>query len=204
VYKRQAGTADGAGLHPRRYIAEDDLDDEVHSVGLAWSGTPATAARTGGKTDRIAADLRRDVVDPITGLALLNRLARTAAGPCGRSLDIYDGRRRYVLKIGAGRPRTVDGAWSDSWSGEGIACTFDFGRIEGFEKATQVLDKLRSGILIFGALDGGPTALVRIESDARWSSARILLVAWCRSTAPSLETRPAPEAVRAFACPRDD
>jgi len=140
------GAVNGGRLSPLRYVSKTTADDETLAVTMTFRDGNVhelEATETGPGEDRVALSMehRRQVVDPLT--ALLVPAADGAEAVCRRSLPIFDGRRRYDLKLGFKRIEQIKA--DRGYAGPAVVCAVTFQPIAGHRRASPLLTFLTDG-----------------------------------------------------------
>jgi hypothetical protein len=113
------------GLRPARFVADTQAGDDAQAVDMRYAG---------GRPSQVSADppfkpkpweieprAQAGTLDPIS--AALSALAPAPASAiCDRTVEIYDGRRRYAVDIGRAEPE-----------GDRIRCPAHYRRVAGYK-----------------------------------------------------------------------
>lgn len=88
----------------------------------------------------VSAEDRMDTVDPMAAFLLGARRAKP--GECERTIDVFDGRRRYDLEFGEADPAAVEDARRKNLPEDGnfFWCQLEFKRVSGFEAPAEEPD----------------------------------------------------------------
>ncbi len=114
-----------AGLEPARFVSASEFRGNARTLEMVYSASGPDLVRTEPVPDREPHDIdpreQSGTSDPIT-----SAIAHLSPAPpediCGRRIDIYDGRKRYALELGAPE---VDG--------DRLRCASTYHRVAGFE-----------------------------------------------------------------------
>lgn len=119
------GTVGPRGLAPRRFVADTRAGGDVQAVEMRYEGpTPAQVKADPPfkpKPWEIRPEKQAGTVDPITA-ALMALAPAPVESLCRKTVDIYDGRRRYAVDLGA-----------PVAEGERIRCPAVYRRIAGYK-----------------------------------------------------------------------
>ncbi len=117
----------------------------------------------------VPANLRVNVIDPVSAIFAVGReLERT--GKCDASFGVFDGRRRYQLKmtdkgdVDLGRSRYAP------FGGEARRCDFVFERVAGFKNKDSD-DPTRGRAYFRRAKEGAPMMPVQVAADMKYGAA---------------------------------
>ncbi len=110
---------------------------------------------------------KRGAVDPMSSIMhFIVGSSATSNAPCGRAVPIYDGERRYDIKIKFKKEIEITPKIVDTYQGPGYQCTIQYQEVAGF-KPRSVRDKPHPEIKIFVAnIESGRYLVpVRINID---------------------------------------
>jgi hypothetical protein len=162
---------------PAEFVAKTTTDDDTLDVKLAFEGgnaTVLTASTPPPGTDRVALTEahRQAVVDPLT--ALLIPAGGIGDGPseaaCDRTLPIFDGRRRFDLKLAFKRMDKVKA--DKGYAGPAVVCAVTLDPIAGHRTSSPMVKYLTNGRAIEMAL--APVAGTRLLAPFRMTIANML------------------------------
>jgi len=163
------GAVSGGKLSPLRYTSKTTADDDTLAVTMTFkdgnvSELEATEPPAGDDRVALAPEHRRQVLDPLT--ALLVPAAADGETVCRRTLPIFDGRRRYDLKLAFKRIEQVKA--EAGYAGPAVICAVAFAPIAGHRRASPLLSFLTDGRDVELALapiaDSGVLAPFRITA----------------------------------------
>jgi hypothetical protein len=129
------GALNGAGLQPQKYDSNTNNEKQNQKVGLTY--TPAGIQLFSDppyNTERfpVTEEQKRGTLDPLSGLVFaLSGVSHTADKPCGETVRVFDGRRRYDIElkfVGNDKVKTDGG-----YSGPAVKCTVTYKQIAGFK-----------------------------------------------------------------------
>ena len=141
-----AGTVSGGKLSPLRYTSKTTADDDTLAVTMTFKDgnvdeLEATEPPAGEDRVALTAEHRRQVLDPLT--ALLVPAGAGGETVCRRTLPIFDGRRRYDLKLAFKRSEQVKA--EVGYAGPAVICTVAFEPIAGHRRSSPLLTFLTDG-----------------------------------------------------------
>lgn len=153
------------GLAPRRFRADTAGGGDVQAVDMRYSGRVPASVRADPpfkpKRWEIEPQAQGGTVDPVT--AALTALAPAPPGAlCDRTVEVYDGRRRYAIDLGA---PVADG--------ERIRCPALYRRVAGYK--AKELDWSIDFDLWFEERPDGLAHVVRAAGDSGFGLAVALL-----------------------------
>jgi hypothetical protein len=168
------------GLQPERHLAEVHQHGRLREVALRFAhdgAIDATVAPSPEADDRepVPPALRRGALDPMSAVLLL---ARTG---CGRTVPVFDGRRRYDLEMADGGAVVLQPGEHGPYGGAARLCEFRFKPIAGYQKdgARDAARHYRGWLA--SALPGFPPVPVRVEAEGWFGFVAIELQRWRRS-----------------------
>jgi hypothetical protein len=140
------GLVSGGKLAPFRYTSKTTADDDALAVTMTFrdgnvTELEATEPRPGEDRVALTIEHRRQVLDPLT--ALLIPAGDGGEAVCRRSLPIFDGRRRYDLRLAFKRIEQVKA--DRGYSGPAVVCAVAFQPIAGHRRASPLLTFLTDG-----------------------------------------------------------
>jgi hypothetical protein len=204
----------GGTPHPTRHEVDNTWMGKPRSVRIRYAdGAPSPHSRRDtpetvtiapspevDERDPVPLDARVGAVDPLTAAL---RVTMIAAGPegdgeslmrstCVGAVPVFDGRRRYDIRLRDGAPDTVEGPY---YHGAALRCRTSLDRIVGFSRNPFLPRSTdpEDGELWFAALDPAlPPVPVRFKTDVGLGNALVHLVAHWRGDArpPELEASP--------------
>jgi len=129
------GTVAGAGLLPQKYDSNTNNEKQNQKVALAYSASGIQLfSDPPYNTDKypVTDEQKRGTLDPLSGLVYsLSGVSITAEKPCGETVRVFDGRRRYDIEFKfAGQDKLkTDGGYS----GPAIKCIVTYKQLAGFK-----------------------------------------------------------------------
>jgi hypothetical protein len=133
---------------PAHYVSTTKADDDTLDVKITFENgnaaqVDASLPPPGG--DRVAlTDLHRNaVMDPLTALFVPAGDAGPSEAACARVLPVFDGRRRYDLKLGFKRIDQVK--LDQGYSGPVVVCSLVLLPIAGHRKSSALMTFLTEG-----------------------------------------------------------
>lgn len=129
------GAVSAAGLSPQKYDSNTNNEKTNQKVGLTY--TPAGIQLFSDppyNTERfpVTEEQKRGTLDPLSGLVFaLSGVSHTADKPCGDTVRVFDGRRRYDIElkfVGNDKVKTDGG-----YSGPAVKCTVTYKQLAGFK-----------------------------------------------------------------------
>jgi len=212
------GRRAGPRLVPERHRVERPREDDVKITRMTFTddGSVEVLVTPGDHTDGggVPPELRRGALDPLTAAAgLIVQAAAsgggttgggtTGVGPgaCGRTVAIYDARRRYDAVVAGAASDTLRPNRFAAYDGPAVRCTLRldpvagaFGSAEGEEGAwrrdAEGAESRRGTVWLARPLANGPVLPVRIEAETRFG-AMVVHLAGARAREPVIAERPA-------------
>lgn len=171
------GSIDGSRAVPMEFIARTTTDDDTLDVKLAMADgnvTELSASQPKSEPDRVPLTdaHRRGILDPLTALLLPATADGNGAGEaaCQRTLAIFDGRRRFDLKLAF---RRMDKAKAEQgYAGPVVVCAVAFHAVAGHRPASAMVRYLSDGRDIEIAF--APIAGTRMLAPLRVTIANLL------------------------------
>lgn len=129
------GTVAGGGLQPQKYDSNTNNEKQNQKVGLTYTqagiqlfSDPTYDVKRFPVTD----ELKRGTLDPLSGIVYsLSGVSISADKPCGDTVRVFDGRRRYDIELkfnGKDKVKTDGG-----YSGPAVKCTVTYKQLAGFK-----------------------------------------------------------------------
>jgi len=122
-------------LQPQKYDSNTNNEKQNQKVGLTYSAAGIQLTSDPQyNTDRfpVTDAQKRGTLDPLSGLVYsLSGVSHTAEKPCGETVRVFDGRRRYDIELaykGQDKVKTDGG-----YSGPAVKCTVVYKQIAGFK-----------------------------------------------------------------------
>jgi len=144
------GTIVDGRLVPTSFTSSTAQEDEKAEVKMTLDGGAVkdlSAETTSSASDRIALteEHRKGIVDPMTALLVTVGGSGDVLAPeaCRRTLPIFDGRRRYDLKLAFKRIDTVKA--DKGYRGPAVVCGVTFQAIAGHRASSPLVKYLADG-----------------------------------------------------------
>jgi hypothetical protein len=129
------GSLNGHGLEPEKYDSNTVNEKQSQKVGLTYSAAGIQLSSDppyNTKRFPVTEEQKQGTLDPLSGLVYsLSGLSHTAQKPCGETVRVFDGRRRYDIEltfVGNDKVKTDGG-----YSGPAVKCTVVYKQIAGFK-----------------------------------------------------------------------
>ena len=129
------GAVGGNGLVPQKYDSNTNNEKTNQKVGLTYSSAGIQLfSDPPYNTERfpVTEEQKRGTLDPLSGLVFaLSGISQSAAKPCGETVRVFDGRRRYDIElnyVGQDKVKTDGG-----YSGPTVKCTVIYKQLAGFK-----------------------------------------------------------------------
>lgn len=129
------GAVAGSGLQPQKYDSNTNNEKTNQKVGLTYSAAGIQLfSDPPYNTERfpVTEDQKRGTLDPLSGLVYaLSGVSHSADKPCGDTVRVFDGRRRYDIElkyVGQDKVKTDGG-----YSGPAVKCTVVYKQLAGFK-----------------------------------------------------------------------
>ena len=123
------------GLQPQKYDSNTNNEKTNQKVGLTYSSAGIQLfSDPPYNTERfpVTEDQKRGTLDPLSGLVFaLSGISQSATKPCGETVRVFDGRRRYDIElnyVGQDKVKTDGG-----YSGPAVKCTVIYKQLAGFK-----------------------------------------------------------------------
>ncbi len=116
------GVRDGTTLTPKRHTSDGMYRGTHRRVRIDYADDGAVVSTIEpppeeDARDRVPADLQRATMDPLTA-----SLAAAGRQPCGGTLPVFDGRRRYDMRLEDKGPAEVEPARRGIYAGPARRC----------------------------------------------------------------------------------
>ncbi len=142
VRSEVAGKVDGAAYAPLAYRSKSRWDERRREIDVDYNGDgsvdavrrpPRSDDDWDADRDEVPPAMRRDTLDPLT--TLLKATTRPLdAAPCDVSLPVFDGRRRYNLRLKYAGEEDLPAELAPAYAGGTVKCHAHFDKIAGFAK----------------------------------------------------------------------
>jgi len=164
------GTAAADGLHPAGFRADTTWRGEPRFVELTYGADRSVAVRADPPPEQDNRDPvpEQETVDTMDALSAVVSLIRSvnAAGRCAGTVRVYDGRRRFDMRLGDDGRETLEKTGYGMFAGEALKCRVAMRRIGGFWKNVEHPEDGKPSFLWMARLDpGGPYLPVRIAAE---------------------------------------
>lgn len=131
------GVLAGAKVSPRLYISDYSTTDNAQYVKVSFNGDEPTALLAKPPYDLrypVDRELKRKTVDPLGAyMYLMFGSNRSADAPCGRTLPIFDGKRRYDFKINYVKEIRIRSGDKHAYRGPGVLCEMQYTQVAGYK-----------------------------------------------------------------------
>jgi len=123
------------GLQPQKYDSNTNNEKQNQKVGLAYTASGIQLSSDPPyDVNRfpVTEDQKRGTLDPLSGLVYsLSGVSMSPEKPCGETVRVFDGRRRYDIELKfAGHDKVkTDGGYN----GPAVKCTVTYKQIAGFK-----------------------------------------------------------------------
>lgn len=129
------GTVGAGALTPKKYMSNTVNEKQSQKVDLTYTASGIELeAQPAYNTSRfpVSEDQKRGTLDPLSGLVYsLSGVSLSAAKPCGDTVRVFDGRRRYDIEL---KPAGAENVKSDGgYSGPAQKCTVVYKQLAGFK-----------------------------------------------------------------------
>jgi len=155
------GTVNGSGLQPQKYDSNTNNEKQNQKVALSYTAggielfsDPPYNVHKYPVTD----EQKRGTLDPLSGLVYaLSGVSHSADKPCGETVRVFDGRRRYDVELTyAGQDKVkTDGGYS----GPAIKCKVVYKQLAGFKpniNKGKPLPTIHAWFAAMESASGGP------------------------------------------------
>ena len=117
----------------------------------------------------VPADLRQGSVDPLTAIVAVGRTI-DQTGSCKTEMGVFDGRRRYLLKVMDEGETEIGRSRYAPYGGDVRKCTFVFERVAGFKKKNS--NEPTQGRAYFRRVnEDAPIMPVQIAAETKYGAA---------------------------------
>lgn len=164
------GAAGADGLQPIGFRADTTWRGEPRFVDLAYGADRSVAVRAEPLPEKDNRDPvpEEETVDTMDALSAAVALIRSvnAAGRCAGAVRVYDGRRRFDMRLGEDGSETLVKTSYSAFAGEALKCRVAMRRIGGFWKNVEHPEDGKPSFLWMARLEpGGPYLPVRIAAE---------------------------------------
>jgi hypothetical protein len=132
------GTVTGGHYTPFEFINSTTWRETLKTAKLGYNKEGKLTQFTedtpkhGYREKKVYDELAKDTVDVLT--AVLTGLWRDGNQACGNRYPVFDGKRRFDIKLGAPETVTLKKSRYSVFEGEAIKCTMELDPIAGFKK----------------------------------------------------------------------
>ncbi len=130
------GNLIGKAVRPRLYTSNFIANDDHQFINLSFNGEEPTALVAKPPYDLefpVSRALKRRTVDPMSAyLHVVVGSSVDANSPCGQAVPIYDGRRRYNLKVKFVKEVSIRSKDPQGYNGPGFKCRVRYEQVAGF------------------------------------------------------------------------
>jgi Protein of unknown function (DUF3108) len=129
------GTVAGTALQPVKYDSNTNNEKQNQKVGLSYTSSGIqlfSDPQYDVKRFPVSDEQKRGTLDPLSGIVFsLSGVSVTPEKPCGETVRVFDGRRRYDIELKfAGHDKVkTDGGYS----GPAVKCTVTYKQLAGFK-----------------------------------------------------------------------
>lgn len=128
------GQVAGAALQPKKYNSNTNNEKQNQKVDLTYTASGIELfADPAYNVDRfpVTDEQKRGTLDPLSGIVFsLSGVSQTSSKPCGDTVRVFDGRRRYDIEL---KFEGKDTLKSEGYSGPAIKCSVTYKQIAGFK-----------------------------------------------------------------------
>jgi hypothetical protein len=128
------GQVAGTSLVPKQYNSMTNNEKQNQKVDLTYTpGGIDLFADPPYNINRfpVSDDQKRGTLDPLSGIVFsLSGVSQSASKPCGDTVRVFDGRRRYDIEL---KFEGQDNVKSEGYSGPATKCTVVYKQIAGFK-----------------------------------------------------------------------
>lgn len=143
-----AGEVSGRSIVPRTYHSVFDGGKKGQVVKLAYDetwlpGPTFSDPPYGKKLEKypVSEDQKRGSVDPLSGiLYLIAGSTVTADKPCGTTVPVFDGRRRYNLNLSYKKRERQKIRGGKVYQGKALRCVMEYEQVAGFKNKKEEHD----------------------------------------------------------------
>ena len=129
------GTVAPGSVLPKKYMSNTVNEKQSQKVDLTYTASGIQLeAEPAYNTARfpVSEDQKRGTLDPLSGLVYsLSGVSQSAGKPCGDTVKVFGGRRRYDIEL---KPAGTDSVKTDGgYSGPAQKCTIVYKQLAGFK-----------------------------------------------------------------------
>jgi hypothetical protein len=129
------GTVAGNGLLPKKYDSNTNNEKQNQKVNLTYTASGIqlfSDPQYDVNRFPVSDEQKRGTLDPLSGIVYsLSGVSISAEKPCGDTVRVFDGRRRYDIELkfnGQDKVKTDGG-----YSGPAVKCTVTYKQLAGFK-----------------------------------------------------------------------
>lgn len=127
----------GKSLLPRTYNSDVGDGKKRQLVGLRFGEKGPLGVESQPPYDTrfpIPDEMKSSALDPLSGVAsLMVGAAANPETPCATNVPVYDGRRRYDLRMSFDKMENLKSSGKGSYSGAALHCVAQYVRVAGFK-----------------------------------------------------------------------
>jgi len=180
---RAAGVIAGGGLRPQNYDANAKSKSKQRTQLAYTAAGIQLFADPAYNTERfpVTEEQKRGTLDPVSAMTFaISGLSVTAQRPCGDTLHVFDGARRYDVEFKFIQNENLP-ADEDGYTGPTVKCEVIYKQIAGFKPSVKQGDKTYP-IYVWGATfeTHGPGPMrrfvvpVRIMTETQFGTAKAI------------------------------
>ena len=151
------GAVEGDAIYPSSYFQDfDGRGDEYQIVHIGYENvTPYLVEADpsyGRRLERfpVTEEQRENSYDPLNAAVhLITGMTFSDELPCGETIQIFDGRRRYNLKMTHEGTRDISVRNGEVWDGEVTVCKLSYEEVAGFKPQPEDEDLPRPPLTLF-------------------------------------------------------
>lgn len=155
-----AGKVDGTILRPQKYDSAYTGEKSNQKVTLAYmDGNILLFSDPAYNVNRfpVTEEQKQNTLDPLSGIIFnIAGVSITPDKPCGDTVRVFDGRRRYDVEFNFVRKESVSS--SEGYSGPAIRCEMRYKQIAGFKQTLTktALPTITVWFATFATKEAGP------------------------------------------------
>ncbi len=162
------GVADQHGFKPLRYLSTSEKRGKTRRQEITYRKDGSLDVhrepkKSGKRKNRVPEELTSGTLDPASALlSIIDAFARV--GRCDGSIPVFDGRRRYDLRVTSSGTRDLKAKGYGMYSGPATVCRISVEQLAGFKKKKKRKGRFPSAIDVWLAPVAGDIAVpVRLE-----------------------------------------
>lgn len=142
---KATGRVENGDVQPHRYDSDFEGRNSRKLVTMMWdqNGLPGPVAADPPYGARqlkykVSNEQQREAVDPMSGwIHMLIAASATAESPCGVSIPVFDGRRRYNLQLQYEGMKKLKLERGELFEGQTYFCKMGFEKIAGYKSTAE-------------------------------------------------------------------